>query len=223
MFRVQNPTLLVLLSVLLAGFYTPAIAENALTEATRTHEQAAQTPAGKFIQGLGDLAIEIVSDKKRDPKERSAAFEKVLSDYFDLRTIARFVIGRAWHQATPEQQAEYMDLFRTLVLRTYGTRMTLYSGENFKVIGTRPETDMDTVVLSQITHPDGSKATSIDWRVRQKDGRMGVIDIVVEGISLSVTQKQGYASILQNNHGKIESLLQAMRNEAQVAAPVVIN
>jgi phospholipid transport system substrate-binding protein len=72
---------------------------------------------------------------------------------------------------------------------------------------------MDTTVLSQITHPDGSQPTAIDWRVRQKDDKLGVIDVVVEGVSLSVTQKQEYAAVIQNNGGQIEGLLQTMRQQ----------
>ncbi len=106
-----------------------------------------------------------------------------------------------------------MDLFKALVLRTYGSRMTLYTGEGFEVIGTRPESELDTTVLSQITHPDGSQPTSIDWRVREKDGKMGVVDVIVEGVSLSITQKQEYASVIQNSGGRIDGLLQTMRDQ----------
>jgi len=105
--------------------------------ATRTHDKAIQTPFGKFVQDLGDRAIGIIADKKMPPDERSAAFGKILSDDFDLRTVGRFVIGRTWNEASPEQQAEYMDLFKSLVIRSYGSRMALYTGEGFEVVGTR--------------------------------------------------------------------------------------
>jgi phospholipid transport system substrate-binding protein len=177
----------------------------------RTHSQAVQSPVGKFIQDLGDNAIKIVANKQLSSSQRSAAFSTILSDNFDIKTIGRFVIGRTWNQATPGQKDEYMDLFKSLVIRTYGSRMTLYTGEGFEVVGTRTESDMDTVVMSRITHPDGSKSTNIDWRVRQKDSKMGVIDVVVEGVSLSVTQKQEYSSVIQNNGGNIDGLLKVMR------------
>ena len=72
---------------------------------------------------------------------------------------------------------------------------------------------------SQITHPDGSKPTSIDWRVRQKDGKLGVIDVVVEGISLSVTQRQEYSSVIQAHGGQIDGLLQIIRDQLK-SSPV---
>ena len=177
------------------------------------HDQAIQQPAGKFIQDLGDQAIKIIADKQAPSEQRNAKFTELLTNYFDMKTIGRFVIGRTWNAATPEQQTEYMDLFKALVIKNYGSRMTLYTGEGFQVVGVRVESEMDSTINSQITHPDGSQPTTIDWRVRQKDGKMGVIDVIVEGISLSVTQRQEYAAVIQNNGGQIEALLKAMREE----------
>jgi phospholipid transport system substrate-binding protein len=214
MFRLPRFALLAFSLVAVSFAPLPVAAADAdMSAASQTHDTAILTPAGKFVQSLGDRAISIIADKQITTEKRNGEFSKILSDSFDLKTIGRFVIGRTWNAATPEQQADYMDLFKSLVIKNYGSRMTLYAGEGFKVVGTRPESDMDTTVLSQITHPDGSQPTTIDWRVRQKDGKMGVIDVVVEGVSLSVTQRQEYASVIQNNGGQIDGLLKQMRDE----------
>jgi phospholipid transport system substrate-binding protein len=199
--------------VLAATISPQALAADA--QATRARSQTALTPAGKFVEDLGNRAIKIVANKQLAAAQRSAEFSAILSEDFDLKTIGRFVIGRNWNQASQAQKDEYMDLFKALVIRTYGNRMTLYTGEGFEVVGTRSESDLDTMVQSRITHPDGSKPTDIDWRVRQKDGKMGVIDVIVEGVSLSVTQKQEYASVIQNNGGNIDGLLKVMRSQLE--------
>ncbi len=184
--------------------------------------QSQQSPDAKFVQDLGDRAMKIITNKQLIAEQRHTEYSKLLNDSFDIKTIARFVIGRTWATATPEQQTEYMDLFKALVIRNYGDRMTLATGEGFHVVSTRHESDMDSVVLSQISHPDGSKPTAIDWRIRQKDGKMGVIDVIVEGVSLSVTQRQEYASVIQNNNGQIDGLLQGMRDQLKLATPVAV-
>lgn len=192
-----------------------AAATPATSAATTTRNPAIGSPAGKFIQSLGDRAIGVIADAKNTQQQRADKFREILIDTFDLPTIGRFVIGRYWNTATPEQQKEYMRLFGDLVIRTYGDRLTLYTGEGFVVTGARQESEKDTIVTSQITHPDGSQPTSIDWRVRQRDGKLGVIDVMVEGVSLSVTQRQEYAAVVQNNGGQIEGLLSLMRNQLQ--------
>jgi phospholipid transport system substrate-binding protein len=169
------------------------------------------------VQNLGDTAIAAIADKSITQAQRSDKFRDILRSSFDLMTIGRFVIGRSWNAATPDQQKDYMHLFQELVIKTYGDRMTLYSGEGFKVVAVRPETEKDTIVNSQITHPDGSAPTTIDWRVRLRDGKLGVIDVVVEGVSLSVTQRQEYAAVIQNNNGQISALLDRMREELKAA------
>lgn len=193
---------LVFALVFAVGNATPALAES-----------SAKNPAGKFIQDLGNRAIKIIANKDNSEELRSEKFRQILRDSFDLMTIGRFVIGRSWNAATPAQQQEYMKLFEQLVVKTYGSRMALYTGEGFKVTSSRAESEKDTIVNSLITHPDGSPPTSIDWRVRQKDGKYGVIDVVVEGVSLSVTQRQEYAAVIQNNGGKIDGLLKQMREQ----------
>ena len=182
-----------------------------------TGDAAALTPQSKFIQSLGDKAISILADKKLNPEQRNAQFRNMLRDSFDLPTIARFVIGRAWAGATPEQQKEYMDLFEALVVKTYSDRFALYTGEGFKIRSSQPEGDKDMIVNSDITHPDGSAPTVVTWRVRQKGDKMGIIDVIVEGVSMSITQRQEYSSVIQRNGGDINALLDLMRQRLQPA------
>jgi phospholipid transport system substrate-binding protein len=198
-----------------------ALAEDAPAQnsgdAVQGHDQAIKTPAGKFVQDLGDHAIAIIADPAVTHDKRAEKFRQILRESFDLPTIGRFVIGRTWNAATDAQQKEYMRLFEELVVKTYGSRMELYTGEGFSVIGVRPESEKDTIVTSNITHPDGSEPTEIDWRVRLRDGKLGVIDVVVEGVSLSVTQRQEYASVIQRNGGQIDGLLDLMRQQLKDA------
>ena len=82
----------------------------------------------------------------------------------------------------------------------------------------RAESEKDTIITSHITHPDGSEPTDIGWRVRKREGKLGVIDVVVEGVSLSVTQRQEYAAVIQNHGGDIAALLDMMRQQVQETA-----
>lgn len=206
----------ILRSVLLAlVFCLAAVTLAPLPVAAQTAAPATQGNASAFVQSLGDRAISTIANKSLTKDQRDAQFKAILSDCFDLKTIGRFVIGRTWNVATPEQQDEYMKLFQSLVIKSYGDRLTLYTGEGFKVTGQRDESEQDVIVASQITHPDGSAPTAIDWRVRNRNGKLGVIDVVVEGVSLSVTQRQEYAAVIQNNGGQIDGLLNLMRQRLQ--------
>ena len=207
MLKSLRPALLALTIAAFGVCSTPII--NAAQAATQV---PGQTPAD-FIQNLGDKAIAVLGDKKLTPAERDTTFQNLLHDTFDLQTLGRFAIGRGgWAGATPEQQQEYMKLFEGLVIKTYTERFALYTGEGFKVKGSRAEGDHDFIVNADITHPNGAAPTTVDWRVRQKDGKLGIIDVVVEGVSMSVTQRQEYTSIIQRDGGSVDGLLKMMRD-----------
>jgi phospholipid transport system substrate-binding protein len=194
-----------------AGAGTILTPMHAVAQDAASDTQQAQAPAGKFVQDLGDHVIALMANQSLTADQRNQQYRDMLRTAFDLKTIGHFVIGRAWNTATPEQQQEYMTLFEKLVLKTYGDRLNFYDGETFHVKGTRPESDKDTMVNSEIGHADGSAATKIDWRVRQEGGKMAIIDVVVEGVSQSVTQRQEYSSIIERDGGKIDGLLDLMR------------
>ena len=204
--------LIFMLAVLMCGAVPPVLAQTANVEAGSPSEL--QANAIGFIQSLGNQAVAIVANKP-SAQQRDVQFHDLLVKSFDLQTIGHFVMGRSWNTATPAQQQEYMRLFEGLIVRTYGDRLSLYTGENFHAKGARAESEKDIIVNSEITHPDGSAPTTIDWRLRLKDQQLKVIDVVVEGVSLSVTQRQEYASVIQQSG--IDGLLALMQKRLEGA------
>ncbi len=196
------------------AFAEPMPTDNPASVAN-TPDEAVKVPAGKFVQSLGDHAIAQITNKSLSQDQRTEKYRDLLRDSFDIKTIGHFVIGRAYNAASPEQQQEYLGLFEKLVVKTYGDRLNLYSGESFRVKSVRPESDKDSIVSSEITHSDGSEPAKVDWRVRQVNGKMAIIDVVVEGVSQSVTQRDEYASIIQRDGGKLDGLLDLMRKQVQ--------
>lgn len=209
------------LGLSLLGFSPCCFSQDTASNYNQTagKNQVKLTPAAKFIQTLGNKAINILSDKSITVAERQPKYFDFLLQAFDMRAIGRFVLGRAWKSATPEQLQEYMKLFETLVVKIYGDRLNLYTGEELRVKGVRSESDADSIVLSEVTHTGGAAATHVDWRVRQEGGKFFVIDVVVEGVSQSVTQRDEYADILQRNNGSLDALLAVMRDKSQQITP----
>src|SRR5260370_11352909 len=98
---------------------------------------AAADPAA-LISNLGSRALEVLG-KDATQSQRAARFRELLREDFDVPAIARFVLGRYWNTATEEQRAEYVKLFEDYITLAYSTRLAAYTGETFKVTGSRPE------------------------------------------------------------------------------------
>ncbi len=176
--------------------------------------QAQSTPSAtpdKFIQDLGDRAIAVISNKSLSEVDRRGQYHAILRDSFDLQVMGKFVLGRTWGTLTDAQRQEYLKLFEANVVSIYGDRLTLFTGENLHAKGARQANAKDWIVNSEIAHPNGAPPTKVDWRVRQENGQYRVVDVSIEGVSQTITQRSEYAEIIQKDSGKIDMLLAEMR------------
>lgn len=166
--------------------------------------------AKKFIDSVAERGIDFLSDQRFTHEERVVEFKKLLSDNFDMRTIARFSLGRYWKTASSSQKKEYLDLFEKNILEVYSKRFTEYKNQKVDIRDARAEGAADVLVTSYITSPD-SPDVKLDWRVRHKDGGYKIIDIMVEGVSMALTQRSDYSSVIQRGGGDVEVLLAHLR------------
>ncbi|HEY4136255.1 MAG TPA: ABC transporter substrate-binding protein [Alphaproteobacteria bacterium] len=203
-------------AALLAGAFalapTPAHAQDA-APAQAAPAQAAQSDASKFVQELGDRAILELTDKKISDEERVNRMRAMLKQSFDEVAVARFVLGTYWNRATPDEQGEFTKLYETLVSYTYAGLFKKYSGETFQVLRERT-VDGDTVVYAQINQPAGGQPIPIEMLVRNGDGGYRAVDIKVEGISMPLTHRKEYASVIQRNQGQVSGLIKILREKA---------
>ena len=152
--------------------------------------------ASRFIRGLGDQAIATLAAPGFGQEAREARIRVLVSQGFDLSFIGRFALGRHWRQATAAQRVEYSRLFGAYVLKTYTARFGGYAGVTMAVLSERPAGTKDVVVSTVIEPPNGPPIVA-DWRVRTTGGRYRIIDIVVDGVSMVVTQRSEFAAVIQ--------------------------
>ncbi len=164
--------------------------------------------AAAFIADLAGRAISILRSGGNKLENREARFRDLLSAGFDMPFIARFVLGKHWRKATPQQRSDYQALFTEFILQSYSRRMGGYSGETFTVAGARAAGKKDVMVKTRIVQP-GGLAIKADWRVRPLNGQYKIIDIMVEGVSMAVTQRSEFNSVVRQRG--IQGLLEALR------------
>jgi phospholipid transport system substrate-binding protein len=180
--------------------------------APRGPASAASDPV-TFIADLGQQAM-VVLTSQRSESEREGQFRALFNTGFDVPAVARFALGRYWATASADQQREFVNLFTTYTVRAYTVRFNEYSGQQFKVTGSRPEGDNSSLVSSLLGGGAG-QPIRIDWRVEGASGVYKVTDVVVEGVSMMVTQRQEFSAVIQRGGGDIEALLKPLRAKAR--------
>jgi len=169
-----------------------------------------------FMNELWGRTVEVLS-KKVPRTERLARFRQLFQTDFDGPGIARFVLGRYWRSASEQEQQEYLKLFEDYVVFVYGTRLSNFNGETFKVRGSRAD-ESGTIVSTDIINPSGEPPVKVDWRLITDRGSFKINDVIIEGISMLVTQRSEFASVIQRHGGQVGELLAMMRERTRTAS-----
>ena len=174
------------------------------------------TDAVAFMNHLWNRAAELLNNKT-DPAIRQARFRQLFHEDFDGDGIARFVLGRYWLSASGEEQQEFIKLFENYVVFVYTARLANFGGEIFKVRGSRSDGN-GVIVSTDVISPGNASPLKMEWRLVSENGAYKVNDIIVEGISMTATQRSEFASIVQRNGGQVRGLIALMR-EKSASAP----
>jgi phospholipid transport system substrate-binding protein len=169
-----------------------------------------------FMNHLWNRAAELLNNKT-DPAIRQARFRQLFHEDFDGAGIARFVLGRYWLSASGEEQQEFIKLFEDYVVFVYTARLANFGGETFKIRGSRSDGN-GVIVSTDVISPGNASPLKMEWRLVSENGAYKVNDIIVEGVSMTATQRSEFASIVQRNGGQERGLIALMR-EKSASAP----
>lgn len=165
-----------------------------------------------FIDNLGDKIISIASEKGSEEIKKNkiiAEIDKVI----DADWLARFVLGKNYKTATETQREKFTKTYRQFMINTYGPKFKNYNGKAFNVLEV-DERNGFYVAKCEFIPRDGSAAVNVDFRVKERDGKLLVLDFIAEGISLIETQRSEFNSaISQKGMDKFLEDLQNRVNE----------
>jgi phospholipid transport system substrate-binding protein len=166
--------------------------------------------ASAFVKSTGDRLVAIVNGPGSATTKR-AAMTQILDNDVDVDGIGRFCLGRFWRQATPEQQKQYLTLFHQVLVTNITSKLGEYQGVTFTMGRSKPQ-DEEVVVSTTVVRPN-NPPTAVDWIIANPSSQPKIIDVVAEGTSLRLTQRQDYASYLTHNNNNVDALIAAMKNQ----------
>ncbi len=175
---------------------------------------SAQQDAVSFAQKLGQSAITDLTDPKLSDSERVTRMRQLLADAFDVDAVTRFVLGPYARQTTPEQFQEMMRLYEIYVAHNYAGLFRRYNGEKVEFTRAQKQGDGDSVVQGVVRQSDGPPI-NVELRLRPANNAYKAVDLRIEGVSMPLTHRQQFASVINQRGGKVEGLLGALRDATQ--------
>ena len=162
---------------------------------------------------IADTATKIVSilARRDDPQEvRIRAIEEIAYDIFDFTTMSKLVLARNWRKLSNDQKGEFVREFKRSLARTYGTRIDRYDQEQIDVFGSQVEPRDDVSIKTRILGGQYDGAV-LSYRLRERNDRWRIIDVVIEGVSLVSNYRSQFSEILSS--GTIDDLLDKLRDK----------
>ena len=162
-------------------------------------------------------AIEKVTAILNDPNLKSAAkkserierLRQVIFPKFDFAEMAKRSLGSNWQRRTPEEQQEFVKLFRELIENSYVENIDSYNGEKVNIVGEKQEKDF-AQVNTKIVNNKGEEF-AVDYRLLQSSGDWKIYDVVIENISIVNNYRSQFNRVIAKS--SFEDLLQKLRDK----------
>jgi phospholipid transport system substrate-binding protein len=179
-----------------------------------TAAQSLDGRASAFVKSIGDRLVAVVNGSESDHDKR-AKLTAIIDGAVDVDGVARFCLGRFWRSASAEQQQRYTELFHQVLVTNITSKLGEYRGVRF-TMGRTQQHDENAVVSTVVERPN-NPPTNVDWIISNPGSNPRIIDVIAEGTSLRLTQRQDYASYLSRNNNDIDALINAMRQQVAQA------
>jgi len=144
-------------------------------------------------------------------ERKAAKLRDILDRYAAMPQIARFSAGLAWRDMSEAQQDRFTDAFGHYLSTVYARRFQDYSGETVSVGEVRDGGRRGLVVETTVTQPKGQPII-VEWLVSDRPGRTVIADIVIEGVSMLVTQREELSAMLDKRGGDVDTLISDLKS-----------
>ncbi len=184
----------------------------ALAAAIASGAARAQTP--EDAQALVEVMVEdALTALSQEGVAQEEAFRNVLESHFDTRRIARALAGQHWRSLADGQKTRYFNAFDQFLVAFYTRQLGGYSNGEVTIVGVEPIGDKGALVLSQASVP-GEDPVRADWRVRYGNGDLKIVDVIIEGVSLSVSQRSQFDAVAAKSQDGFETLIVRLEDVA---------
>ena len=150
---------------------------------------------------------------KNNPGRLYELVSEIVLPYFDFRRMSQWVLGKNWRTATPDQRERFVEEFRKLLVRTYGTALSEYADEKIIYLPFAASTSASRVTVRTEIEQGGS-TIPISYSMYNSSEGWKVYDVAISGVSLVTNYRSTFGSIIRGEG--MDSLIKQLveRNSA---------
>ena len=163
---------------------------------------AEANPQKLIMTATEQMMTELKANKeaiKSDPSIVNSIVERVLVPHIATNTIARKVLGKYARQATDEQQDRFAEAFKGYMIRFYSNAFAEYDDETVDYLDVPDYANERRVTIKTRLNLNGNTPIPIDYTVQRSGESWMIIDVIIEGISLVISNRTQFGSSISRD------------------------
>ena len=169
-----------------------------------------------------DIIISAYQNNNLPNENKFLMVENTINNNFAGTGIAKFVAGKSWNGAPKEVKKEYIKLFKRHLALNISSMMQGYSNQEYQLTNSSyDEKNKVTLINMEIFSDTGS--IQVTWRVKKSKDRYFVIDLLVADISLVVTKRSEFNSMLKTVDYNLSEFNKKLLSQNESSYQKIIN
>ena len=182
----------------------------------------AEETASEWLKNEIDVILHAYKNTSNSKAERFIFIENTINNNFAGAGIAKFVAGKSWSSASKETKKEYIQLFKKHLALNISSIMEGYSNQEYKLINSKYDENNKVNTIDMEIHNDTGNIL-ITWRIKKSKNRYFIIDLIVADISLVVTKRSEFNSMLKKIDENLSELNNILRSQNESSYLIIIN
>ena len=178
--------------------------------------------SSEWLRSEIDTILNAYKNTSFSNAERFELIENTINNNFAGAGIGKFVSGNSWSSASKETKKEYIKLFKKHLALSIASLMQGYSNQEYQLIDSKyDEKNKVSMIDMEIKSDTGNLL--VTWRVKKSKDRYFVIDLLVADISLVVTKRSEFNSMLKTIGNDLSALNDILRSQNELSFSKFLN
>ena len=161
---------------------------------------AAVAPENEIRSAVSQVVRILKEPGIKSPRERKDLFaemEKAVDPIFDFQEMAKRSLALHWRDLTPQEQLDFVSLFKTFLGRQYLDQIT--SGDIEKVLYTRETQDRNFAEVDTKVITGTGETITVGYLLEKSSTDWKVYDVIIDGVSIVNNYRAQFDNVISQS------------------------
>lgn len=185
--------------------------------------QASWDEAAAVVDGATHNVLAVLDDESMKEEARFGdllvEIDRVLAPVVDFDYISKRVMGKYYRRANAQQREQFSGVFKTTLLKTYARALVGFQIESYRLAKpAKPSPKAEKQAVSVVVKSANGTEFTLVYFMLKREGVWTLVNASLDGINLRLTFKNQFASMAQEQRGKVAAVIASWKKQVDTAA-----